>query len=200
MGRHVPVPVGLRLAERARRGEDATTHEMDPIAHAAGAQLGVEQTEVCSYWGRVSRAEFGSLYSDTQSGPGMPWCSSRSVRTSAKRGMFCIPNANVPPCHATSIVACARFASCTVRTNEAIRSGSVHSLLLKNTRTFRGPSANTLASRPGRSGGGPLMSANTCWLNCPPKPAKLPTRPRLGTIVNSGALGDGGAWSPAACA
>ena len=27
----------------------------------------------------------------------MPWCSSRSVRTSAKRAMFCIPNANVPP-------------------------------------------------------------------------------------------------------
>ena len=39
-------------------------------------------------------------------------------------------------------------ASCTVRTNEAIRSGNVHSALLKNTRTYRGPSASTLAPYP----------------------------------------------------
>ena len=116
----------------------------------------------------------------------MPRCSSRSARTSAKRGMFCIANANVPPCQATSIVASVRFASCTVRTNEAIRSGNVHSVLLKNTRTYRGPSAITLASRPERSGGGPLMSANTCWLNCTPKPPNQLTRPWSRASVNSG--------------
>ena len=43
MGRHVPVPVGLRLPEPARRGQDAATHEVDAIAHAAGAQLRIEQ-------------------------------------------------------------------------------------------------------------------------------------------------------------
>ena len=116
----------------------------------------------------------------------MPRCSSRSARTSAKRGMFCIANSNVPPCHATSIVASVRFASCTVRTNEAIRSGNVHSVLLKNTRTYRGPSAITLVSRSERFGGGPLMSANTCWLNCPPKPPNQLTRPWSRASVNSG--------------
>ena len=63
--------------------------------------------------------------------------------------MFAIANGNVLPCHVTSILAPERVCERTVRTNDAIRSGNVHSVVLKKTRTNGGRNAITSRSRPG---------------------------------------------------
>ena len=64
--------------------------------------------------------------------------------------MLPVGSLSPPPAQVTSIVAPARCASCTVRTNDCIRSGSAKAFPLKKMRTNCGWSATTFASMSGR--------------------------------------------------
>ncbi len=112
----------------------------------------------CSYWGSVMRVEFGSLKSVTQSSA-MPSAWILSASTSANRDMLASANGTPLPCHVMLIRAPDRCASATVRSNESIRSGNVHSVVLKKIRTSGARNRTTSSSSAANPEGGPLRFA-----------------------------------------
>ena len=76
----------------------------------------------------------------------MPRLRTRSIRTAANFGIVPLATLSVPPCQVTLIVVPVLCASCAVRMNDCIRSGSVKAVLLKKIRENWGCSSRIFCS------------------------------------------------------
>ena len=107
------------------------------------ARYGSSSRYSFSYWGSVILVELGSFWSVTQRRL-VTWSfTTRFTRTSAN---FCTDplfTSSVPPCQVTLIVVPVRCANSTVRTNDAIMSGSLKAACAKKIRENCGRSAST---------------------------------------------------------